>query len=299
MATLKEIQQAEVSKLSVAKRVEAFYKGTDAIQHFAKEVMIPVLKGQVDLNDQERAVTGTYYRMYLWIQSLVSMNYWVHFQGAASGARCLFELLLDVKLLVQDSNGIMTARFHAFPEFDRFRVASQVVDYNDAHSNSSIKDQHQRKLINTPGKNQAIDQLAKQHWGTTKAGNPQRPSHWSGMNIRQRAIHLGSKYEEFYIESYPLMSWSVHAGSGSYTNLDEDALTSCFGLSHRIAQRCFLEATELTATAMHIKEAVQGFNDILQDVRHTPGKVIVEEQAQIINEAREKAKGNLGNIIDP
>jgi hypothetical protein len=299
MATLEEIEQAEVTELSVRQRVEAFYKGTDAIGHFAQEVIIPVLRGQIALKDHELAVTGTYYRMCLWIQSLVRMNSRIHYQGAASAARSLFELLLDVKLLAGDSDGSMTAKFHAFPTLDRFRVASQVVEYNDAQGDGTIEDTHQRNLVNTAGQKQAIAQLAIQHWGTNKTGKPQRPSHWSGLKIKERAIRLGPRYEQLYVESYPLMSWSVHAGSGGYAGLDADAIESCFGFSHSIAQRCFLEATELTAAVMHIKEAVEGFGDIFEDLRLTPGKVIVKEQARVIDEAREKIKGYQGNIIIP
>src|SRR3989304_8438376 len=196
MATFEEIQQAEVGQLSVRQRVEAFYKGTDAIRHFAQDVMIPVLQGQLGLNDQERAVTGTYYRMYLWIQSLVAMNSRVHFQGAAAASRTLFELLLDGKLLAEDADGTMTGRFHAFPEMDRFRVAKAVVEYNDSHTGSTIEDTHQRSLVNTRGKEQSVDQLSTKHWGT------QRPMHWSGLRVKARARQLGTTYEELYVESY-------------------------------------------------------------------------------------------------
>ena len=123
MATLEEIQQAEVTQLSVRQRVEAIYKGTDAISKFAEDVLVPVLRGQLNLNNQENAVTGVYFRMCLWIRSLVAMNSRVHFQGAAAAARTLFELLLDIKLLVSDATGSMTDQFHAFPEVVRFRVA--------------------------------------------------------------------------------------------------------------------------------------------------------------------------------
>jgi hypothetical protein len=250
------------------------------------------------LNDHERAVTGTYYRMYLWIQSLGAMNSRVHFQGAAAASRTLFELLLDGKLLAEDADGTMTGRFHAFPEMGRFRVAKAVVEYNDSHTGSTIEDTHQRSLVNTQGKEQSVDQLSTKHWGTNKKGNPQRPRHWSGLRVNARARRLGPTYEELYVESYPLLSWSVHAGSGNYAGLDENAIESCFALSHSIAQRCFLEATALTAQLMHINEAVEGFSDILEDLRLTPGKVIVEEQARIIDEARQKS-GSQGNIVVP
>jgi hypothetical protein len=297
MATLKEIQQAEVSQLPVRQRVEAFYKGTDAIRHFAQEVMIPVLRGQLNLSDHERAVTGTYYRMYLRILSLVALNSRIHFQAAASEARGLFELLLDLKLLEDDRDGSMTARFHAFTEVDRFRVAKEVVDYNDTHPGSSIQDTHERNLVSKQGKQQAVDLLTAQNWGRTKAGNPHRPKHWSRLTVRARAARLGSDYEELYVKSYPLMSWSVHAGSASYAGLDEDAIESWFGLSHSISQRCFVEATALVARLMRIREAVEGFEDILETLRRTPGGVIVEEQARIIDQARANSAG--GRIIIP
>jgi hypothetical protein len=287
MATLEEIQQIEV-ELPVSLTVEAFYKGTDAIKQFAQECMIPLLQGQLNLNDHERAVTGTYYRMYLSILSLVALNRPLYFQTAASESRTLFELLLDLKLLVNDSNGTLTARFHAFTEVDRFYVAKKVVEYNDSHDQSSISDIHQRNLLNTPGKEESIKQLIISHWGKTNTGKPKKPDHWSGLKIKERAEHLGSIYEELYIESYPLMSWSVHAGSSNYAGLEKDSLESMLGISHRISQNCFLEATILAAKVMKIEQVVEGFNDILEDLRLTPGKVIVAETAHIIDSAKNR-----------
>jgi Family of unknown function (DUF5677) len=219
MATLEEIQQTEVN-LSVSQTVEAFYKGTDAIKQFAEECMIPLLQRQLNLNDHERAVTGTYYRMYLSILSLVALNRPLYFQTAASESRRLFELLLDLKLLSDDLDGRLTAKFHAFTEVDRFWVAKRVVEYNDLHNKSSIDDTHHRNLLKTQGKEELINQLIIHNWGTTRAGKPKKPEHWSGLKVKERAIKLGCVYEELYIESYPLMSWSVHAGSGNYAGLD-------------------------------------------------------------------------------
>jgi Family of unknown function (DUF5677) len=285
MATLEEIQQTEVD-LPVSQTVEAFYKGTDAIKQFAEKCMIPVLQGQLNLDEHERAVTGTYYRMYLSILSLVALNRPCYFQTAASESRRLFELLLDLKLLSGDLDGKLTTKFHAFIEVDRFRVAKQVVEYNDLHEKSKIDDTHHRSLFNAEGKKESINQLIVHNWGTTKAGKPNKPEHWSGLKVKERAKQLGSVYEELYIESYPLMSWSVHAGSGNYAGLDKDSLESMLGLSHRISQNCFLEATILAAKVMKIEQVVEGFKDILEDLRLTPGKVIVAEKARIIDAAK-------------
>jgi len=189
MATIEEVQQAEITDLSVRKRVEAFYKGTDAIAKFAQEVMIPMLRGQLNLNDKERAITGIYYRMYLWIPSMVTMNSRIHFQGAASAARSLFELLLDIKLLDADTTGEMVAKFHVFPKVERFRVAQNIVSFNDKNPDSTIiVDTHQRNLVNKPGKVQEIEETITTHWGTTKSGHPRHPDHWSGMNMKESEV---------------------------------------------------------------------------------------------------------------
>jgi len=288
MATLEEIQKTEIN-LKASQVVEAFYKGTDAIKQFAEKRIIPLLKGQLRLDEHEQAVTGTYYRMYLSILALVALNRPLYFQTAASESRRLFELLLDLKLLSDDTDGQLTAKFHAFTEVDRFRVAKQVVEYNDSHGKSKIDDTCHRKLFNTLDKEQKISQLIITHWGNTNQGRPRRPNHWSGLNVKERAEKLGHVYEELYIESYPLMSWSVHAGSGNYAGLDKDSLESTLGLSHRIAQNCFLEATILTAKSMKIEQVIEGFSGILEDLRLTPEKVLVEEKIRIIDEAKKKS----------
>jgi hypothetical protein len=94
MVTFDELEKADVSDLPVRMRIEAFYKGTDALSQFTESKMIPILKGQINLSYKEKAIVGTYYRMYGSVRSLVAMNRRIHFQGAAAAARSLFELLL-------------------------------------------------------------------------------------------------------------------------------------------------------------------------------------------------------------
>lgn len=299
MATLDELENAENHDVTVRERVEAFFKGTDALRGFSGDVMVPVLKGQLDLKDEELALIGIYYRMYGWIQSLVSMNSRIHFQGAASAARSLFELLLDIKLLVQDPDGTVTARFHAYPQVERHRAAKQIVDFTDQHDDSTIDDEHQRRLVETVGKQEEIDELIVKHWGLTKKDKPKRPEHWSGLSVKARAMALGEEYEALYVESYPVLSWCVHAGSAIYSGIGESAIESSFGLSHALSQRCFLDATGEVARAMHIDKAFEGLSDVLEGLRLTPGRVILEEQAKRIDEAKAQARRDFGGIFVP
>jgi len=289
LVSFEELEKADVFDLPTRTLVEAFYKGTDALAEFAKSVMIPLLRGQINLGDKEKAIVGTYYRMYAWVRSMVAMNSRIHFQGAATAARSLFELLLDIQTLATDKTGASVERFHTFPEIERFRVADNLVSFcNDHRNNTRLDDSHQRAFMSKPGKRESIDQTIVKLWGKTKKGKPNRLEHWTGKKIRERAHDLGLKYDELYHESYPLLSWYIHSGSTGYAGLSSETIEQCFGVSHSIAQKVFLEATVICAQEMKISLALDWFHKAIAELRLTPGKVLVEEQIKILEETKSK-----------
>lgn len=289
MVRFDEIEKADVSDLPMRKRVEAFFKGTAAFSKFAESKIIPVLSGQLNLNDRERAISGTFYRMYGWVRSMVVMNHRIHFQGAAAVSRALFELLLDMKILGRDKTSESVERFHAFPEVAKFHVAQKLVSFCDNHPNAINKDvTHQRNFIDSPGKKQNIDKIIVKHWGTTNKGDPKRPKHWTGKNVLERARDLGLEYEELYNDVYPLLSWHIHSGSTGYVGLRAETLEAIFGRSHIIAQKTFSEGILICAEELKISYVVEDIRGILDDLRLTPGKVIIEEQIKILEEAEKK-----------
>ena len=289
MITLEELLAADEPEVSARERVEAFVKGTDAIGKFAEEVMVPILTGQLDLEDRELAVTGLYYRMYLWIKSVISLDTRLHFQATATAARALFELLLDLKLLTCDTDGTMIAKFHAFPDVERFRVAKDFVRFSDQNNDIPFEDEHQRKLVRLPGKESQIEEIVVNHWGRKNNGRPNRPDHWSGMNIRERARRLGPSYEARYLHDYRLGCWSSHSGATNYAGLTAETLETMFGLAHSLAQGYFLEATVICAKVMHISRAVEGFHAMIEELEGVPGAVLTEIQVSRIEQAKKEA----------
>ena len=109
--------------------------------------------------------------------------------------------------------------------------------------------------------------------------------------VLERADSFGDRYTEMYLHDYPLSSWSVHPGSTSYAGIGEDALESWFGLSHGVAQKCFLEGITICARVMHISEAVEGFYSIIDDLRVTPGAVLAQDQIEMIEKAKKPGIG--------
>lgn len=290
MVTPDELEKAELSDLSMRARAEAFYKGTAEISKFAQSVMMPLLAGQINLSDKEKAIVGTYYRMYFWIRSMVGMNSRIHFQATAAAARSLFELLLDMKILAMDKTGKLVKKFHAFPDVERFRVAENSVSFYDTHLNLTGRGiSRRRAFINKPGRRQRIHQTILEHWGTTKKGQPKRPKHWTGKEVPRRARDLGLlEYQELYVRVYPLLSWNIHSGSSSYAGFDEEGLEACFGVSHSVAQEAFLDATLICAQEMRISKALDWLPHVIADLRFTPVRILTKRSVNALRRAREK-----------
>ena len=220
---------------------------------------------------------------------MVDMKSRIHFQGAAAAARALFELLLDMRTLVNDKTGQFVERFHAFPEIEKFRAAENLISFCDKHPNYAKIDVSQRRnFVNRPDKRKTINQTIVKYWGTTKKGRPNRPEHWTGKKVQKRAHDLGLKYEELYVRVYPLLSWHIHSGSTGYAGFSAEGIESAFGVSHSIAQEMFLEATVICAEEMKISEAIDSFSDKIASLRVTPVKGLTREQIEILEKAKLK-----------
>jgi hypothetical protein len=115
---------------------------------------------------------------------------------------------------------------------------------------------------------------------------PNPPEHWTGKNVPERARSLGLKYEELYAEVYSLLSRYIHSGSTAYAGLSEETIEEAFGLAHIIARQVFVEATLICAEELNISKAVDEFRSMVDSVRLTPGKVLLEEQIKILREAK-------------
>jgi ACT domain-containing protein len=277
MVTNDEIENA-VSKLPIRTRVEAFYKGTEEISKFTESVINPVLKGQLNLSDREKAIVGTYYRMYAWLKTMVTFNNSIHFQGAAAATRALIELLIDIKIIIEDKTGNLVEKFHAFPEIEKFRFAENLVSFKDAYpDDSNIDVSLQRAYVNKPDRKQNIEKIVIRYWGKNKKGKPNYPQHWTGKNIKERAKDLGFGFEELYMKSFPFLSWYVHSGSTGYAGLNKEAIDACFGLSHSIAQEIFLEGMLVCAREMKISEAISKFSKFIEALHLTPSNFLVQE----------------------
>ncbi len=89
---------------------------TKEVVEFVQKEIIPVLNGQFKLSDKESCVMGTFFRMHALASSLTRLNNKLDFNAIAIIARTLFEVLIDLKLLI-DASDKEIANFQVFKAF--------------------------------------------------------------------------------------------------------------------------------------------------------------------------------------
>lgn len=257
----------------LAEQVKAFAESSEHVRFLAYDVINPLLKGALATgsSDKEKAVAGCYYRACAWMVTLAILREPIHFQAVAVGARSLFEIWVDMKLLAEDSTGESVGRYHAFPKVERFRAAKKIVEFSDKNPALKIDCAHQRALVSDPSKQQETEALVVKLWGRNK-----ELRHWSGKDLASRIPPSDIEAKRIYSEHYPRLSWYVHSGSAGYAALDDDALRSCFALSHIMAQRASLGSIELVAKEMKIMQAVSWLPDAIEKTKLVPGLLMLQ-----------------------
>jgi hypothetical protein len=277
--TLDDILQTidePVSDLPLKTIIDAYFDGTKHMHDINYEVMIPQLKALLGPTPQEIAIRDIYFKMCLFLRSAITMNRLDHFQSVAALTRSLFELLLDMKILVADETGDAVNRYSEFPEIERYRRAEQLVAFDASHPNQIKQDlSAQRAFIADPARQARVASAI----GTKR----KYPDHWSGMNARERARNAGE--EAAYVEVYALLSWYVRAGAAGTTGMSKDALESVFGICHGLIRRIFLEAIEICAKATKISELTE-FQGWMTSLEIKTAELIVSEQRKLLDAKR-------------
>jgi hypothetical protein len=222
--------------------------------------------------------------MFSWLSSMVVLNKTIHYQAIAVGVRSLFELLLDLVIL-QNSQDEVIQMFHDHSEVERYRFAKKLIKYSDENPGIIKNDLKQHyDFVNNEERKNRIAQVTESQWGNFKTRWTSYKMHWTGMKANERAIWLGEKHEAMYMEVYSFLSWHIHSGSTGYAGISEEAFDSILGFSHFIAQKIFIEATEILAHEVKIDKVYSGFEEMIEDAKLSTGKRIISEQVRILEE---------------
>jgi hypothetical protein len=272
------LKTLDIEKIPFNKKIEVFYEGTHAATDLARQVMIPQLKALIKTSKKEEIIKGLYFRLYAWMLALESLKDAVHFQATAAATRSIFELLLDIKLLIEDKPANSVGKIDAFIQVERFRAAEKYVNFKKSNPNLKYRaGLAKENLVKKQGEKHRINQLILVNWGRDKKGKPKRVDHWSGWDIAQRAREVGKDYELFYHESFALLSWYIHSGLVGIKGMSTEALSAVFGNSHMLAAPMFLDATLLVAQEFKLTQAIPQLNDWIKEADLAVGRAIIRE----------------------
>jgi hypothetical protein len=248
------------SSQNISSIAESFYKGTQVINNFCETEIIPKLKSNKSQEDKDIAITGIYYRMFLLVSSASLLNSYKYYQSIASIARSLFELYLDINIIISDSTDNSVKKFIKYPEVDKYRAASKIVNYVASNPESSIDVSVQKQFLAGEDKRISIESMVEEYWGRTRNGKLNWPNHWTGKNVKQRASDLGKEYEEFYFEYYPQLSWHIHSVPTGYANMPNHSFEYMFVIMHNLMQKTILKSTTLVAYHLRINKTIDDFD---------------------------------------
>jgi hypothetical protein len=271
----------ETSDFTQHELVSAYYDGMRKCIDFVQTQIIPVLNGQINLNQREEAVLGIFYRIHALGSSLTRLNNTIDFCAVATIARTLFELLLDLKLLTrQMSTQEDIEKFRAFSEVDRFRRADKVLEFQTKNpgieEKSYFPGEFRMKFVEFPGKRDEIESKTVSLWGKSKNGKINWPDHWTGISVRGRAELFGSIYEQKYLEIYSILSWYVHAGNASYAGLSQPSLEWVYGVSMNISRLMYIEGLLLCSSIFSLNQAIENFSPVIEFLKDAPKEILIE-----------------------
>jgi hypothetical protein len=105
-------------------------------------------------------------------------------------------------------------------------------------------------------------------WPELRPAKPQSKAkplvHWSGMNLRERAAHLGDPFDEIYESKYAQMSWYTHSAGLTDFDLQKESYARLAGIYFYVASTCYMivlnrviEEFKLTAADEKIKNRMR------------------------------------------
>ena len=198
------------------------------------------------LKDADEAIAGTYLRMSLWMESMLTLHDKRHFQAALHGARCLYELWVDLEELKR--NPSLAEKLVAYILVAKYDAAVKEIDCRDKFgAKDTPSNSEQRAYI---ARNKATyDASLKKHWN----GKPPRQG-WNG-NLATRTASMGPDAEMEYRSLYSILCWHSHAGLVGIKDVPPEGFEEAIAFAHVNAQKFYGLATNIVGDHFGIYNA--------------------------------------------
>jgi len=145
-------------------------------------------------------------------------------------ARATLETAVELGLIAKDPDAVK--KIHLFTEVEKLKSARKIVAFKKVHPDAKVEVATYEQYIQL--NEQRVVQEKRQTW----PGTP-RVTHWSAMNMEERANLLGKPYDELYQINYSQLSWYVHSGVTGVANVNGDTLGLLCGVAFRIIMEAY------------------------------------------------------------
>jgi hypothetical protein len=214
--------------MDVSTYPERFYTSIKSLNKFDQQEVRGVIGGLVARTDRENCFAGIYYRGKANIESLLSLKQVKDVQAITMLARSMFELATDVKLIDVIPDAVK--KIAAFSDIEKLRAAKRILEFKTANSQASVI--HAEFVKNNVAR---IEASQKALWPSAK-----KVSHWSGLDLRTRAMHLKAPFDEIYDVQYAELSWYTHAAGLTGFDLKSETFPVLAGRSFALAAQCYV-----------------------------------------------------------
>jgi len=275
------LTKEDLEKIPIESSLKAFYNGCKICADFSQKVMVPALAGILAPSEKEEIIISIYRSIHCWMKSVALLSHPVHFQTVATAARSIFELALDIKLIVDDKIENGPKKFKEFSRIEKFRIIQEFAEFQKKNPDIKSRRVSPRRLEIAADQNyeKKLDTLS-QLWGKPRKDI----RHWSGLGIKKRAEKTGKQYEMFYYESFGLLSIYVHSGLVGIINMSPKGLKAVYGNSTSIIHDIFLTTVSIVAKELKLDKAMPEFEEWMKKLDSVPGEVILKEKKKYIKD---------------
>ena len=114
-----------------------------------------------------------------------------------------------------------------YTEVEKLRCARKIVAYKAANPGITLDDTVYHEFITKQGA--GIDAKHLTLWPAKTPGQAQKIDHWSGLDLRSRALKIGDLFVQIYDVQQPQWSWQVHSGITGIVNLKAETFSAIAG----------------------------------------------------------------------
>ena len=164
-----------------------------------------------DKNNKDWALLNCFDRLYLYVGSLIKLDTPEDFQAVASISRSIFELYIDLRLILNDKFERGSEKYRSYQDC---RLMYDIQHLRKYRGQETFENEHEA-LVERLKQYQSMNlgQKVKDLWGESNC-----PEHWSGTASIWKRIELLEEYFyekliRFAIILYGYGSRAIHSGS--------------------------------------------------------------------------------------